>query len=226
MHQKSLFIFIFIFIFFTTFLGLRSSIEKRSDGSIYATDVLSVLPFENDLYIVKITGKTILKALEHSASMEAKDSNGGFLQMSGVHTIYDYNKDIGSRVISAQVRCAECKVPTFEPLKEEKYYNVIIQKFLLNGGDGHNFVEDDGPKAQRLQKNDYEALLQYLKQREFIYPEIEERITIITKNIGDDNNSGSNEGGGDAGVAISVSKSILVLAIIALMSNYSFFTRM
>ena len=165
-----------------------------------------------------------MKALEHSASMEAKDSNGGFLQMSGVHTTYDYNKAIGSRVISAQVRCAECKVPTYEPLNEKKYYNVIIQKFLLNGGDGHNFVEDDGPTAQRLQKNDYEALLQYLKQREFVYPEVEERITIITKN--GDGGSGSNEGGGDAGVAISVSKSILVLAIMALMYNYSFFTRM
>lgn len=171
---------------------MRSSIEKRSDGSILATDVLSVLPFKNDLYITKISGKTILKALEHSAAMEAKDSNGGFLQMSGVRVVYDYNKDINDRVVSAHVRCAECKVPTYEPLQLEKTYNVIVQQFLINGGDGHTFVENEVP--QRLQKNDYNALVQYLQQREFIYPEVEERITIIKRKDDGGNNDGGNGG--------------------------------
>lgn len=152
--------------------------------------------------------------------MEAKDSNGGFLQMSGVHTTYDYNKDIGSRVISAKLRCAECAVPTHEPLQEDKYYNVIVQKFLLDGGDGYTFVETGEEKTQRLQKNDYEAFLQYLKQREFVYPEIEERLTIITRN-----EDTGEAGDGDAAIAISVSNSILLFALMAITSTHTFFTR-
>lgn len=186
------------------FEGIRSSIEKRSDGSILATDLLSVLPFGNDLYITKITGKTILKALEHSASMEAKDSNGGFLQMSGVHTIFDYNKDIGSRVVSVNVRCAECKVPVYEPIDLTKSYNVIVQKFLIEGGDGHTFTEKNGIEPQRLQKNDYNAFLQYLTQREFVYPEIEGRITITAKENAPD------------GAITAVSSSLLMFALVAL----------
>ncbi|KAM7345637.1 protein 5NUC-like isoform 1-T3 [Cochliomyia hominivorax] len=198
--------------------GLRSSIEKRSDGSILATDVLSVLPFKNDLYITKITGKTILKALEHSAAMEAKDSNGGFLQMSGVHAVYDYNKNIGERVVSVLVRCSECKVPTYEPLQEDKSYNVIVQQFLINGGDGHQFVENEEP--QRLQKNDYNALLQYLQQREFIYPEVEERLTIIKRK-----DDGANDGGNGAAMG-PVSSSLLFVGLLAFVTvnfNNKFF---
>ncbi|XP_065367554.1 protein 5NUC-like [Calliphora vicina] len=191
--------------------GIRSSIEKRSDGSILATDVLSVLPFGNDLYISKISGKIIWNALEHSAAMEAKDSNGGFLQMSGVHTVFDYNKDIGSRVVSADVRCSECKVPAYEPLQLDKSYNVIVQKFLIDGGDGHTFVENNN--TQRLQKDDYGALLQYLNQREFVYPEVEERITIIAKK-----NNGGNEDNGDDGAMMSVSSSMLMVAVMALLT--------
>ncbi|XP_037819391.1 protein 5NUC-like [Lucilia sericata] len=196
--------------------GIRSSIGKRSDGSILATDVLSVLPFGNDLYMTRITGKTILKALEHSASMEAKDSNGGFLQMSGVHTVYDYNKPIGSRVISTHLLCSECKIPAYEPLQQDKFYNVIVQKFLIDGGDGHTFVEENGTEPIRLQKNDFDALLQYLTQREFVYPEVEERITIIEKK--DDGGNDGNDGNGNDGAMMSVSSSIFLVAVMTLLT--------
>lgn len=192
------------------FSGIRNSIEKRSDGSILAADAVSVLPFNNDLYVTKITGKTLLAALEHSATMFERDSSGGFLQMSGVHTTYDYNKPAGSRVNSTEVRCAACSVPTYEPLDESKLYSVIVPVFLLEGGDGHSFKENNGIEPQRMALNDAEAFQEYLKKRDFVYPQVEERITIIEKT----------EGGGGAGGdgAFSLASSAFLVCMASLLS--------
>lgn len=155
--------------------------EKRSDGSLFAIDVAGILPFNNDLYVTQISGKTLLGVLEHSASMWETLSKGGFLQMSGIHTIYDYNKPVGSRVISTKVLCAACDIPTYVPLQEDKMYNVIVSSYLVNGGDGYTFVEKNGTKPQRMQLKDAAALTQYLKKHDFVYPTVEQRITIIQK---------------------------------------------
>lgn len=37
-----------------------------------------------------------------------------------------------------QVRCIECDVPRYEPLKLDKYYKVASQSFIANGGDGYS----------------------------------------------------------------------------------------
>ncbi|XP_075168991.1 protein 5NUC-like [Haematobia irritans] len=161
--------------------AIRSSIEKRSDGSILALDVASVMPFKNDLYVTQISGKSLLDVLEHSASMFETDSKGGFLQMSGIHTTFDYNNPVGTRVVEAKILCTNCDVPTYQNLREDQMYNVIVPYFLMNGGDGYKFVEHTGPKPQRMQINDSGSLTQYLKRHEFVYPVEEQRITIIQK---------------------------------------------
>uniref|UniRef100_A0A1L8EEN9 5'-nucleotidase n=2 Tax=Haematobia irritans TaxID=7368 RepID=A0A1L8EEN9_HAEIR len=194
--------------------GIRNSIEKRSDGTILAADAIGVLPFSNDLYVTRISGKTMKQALEHSATMHERDSSGGFLQMSGVHVTYDYNKPAGSRVISTQVLCAACNVPTYEPLEETKMYNVIIPFFLLDGGDGHTFKEVDGPEPQRLAKTDSEAFQDYLRRRDFVYPEIEERIVII------ENEDDGEDGDGDGAYAIVSSGLLIMLSLVSLRLTY------
>ncbi|XP_073812053.1 protein 5NUC-like [Musca autumnalis] len=192
--------------------GIRNSIEKRSDGSILAADAVGVLPFNNDLYVTKISGKTLLGALEHSAIMHERDSSGGFLQMSGVHVTYDYNRPAGNRVVSAEVRCAACSVPTFEPLDQTKHYNVIVPFFLLDGGDGHTFVEAGGAEPIRMTKLDSDALIEYLRRHDFVYPQVEERITIIKK----DESGNGEDGGGDGAFAVVSSGLLLVLSLISL----------
>uniref|UniRef100_A0A1I8M8V3 5'-nucleotidase n=1 Tax=Musca domestica TaxID=7370 RepID=A0A1I8M8V3_MUSDO len=165
--------------------GMRNGIEPRSDGSITAKDVTSVLSHNNDLYVSKISGKTLLAALEHSASMvDAKEPNG-FLQMSGVHVTYDYNNPIGSRVVSAEIRCAACTIPVYEPLDEDKNYNVIVSHFLLHGGDGYTFSEANGSEPQHMKNKEVDVLTEYLKNHDLIYPGVEDRITIIPRIVED-----------------------------------------
>lgn len=60
-------------------------------GIIYEDDIRRTLPYKTPLCKVDMTGTTLLKALEHSASMyDYKDCSvpenkiyGGFMQMSG-----------------------------------------------------------------------------------------------------------------------------------------------
>lgn len=158
--------------------GIRASIDKNFNGSITGSDILTVLPFENSLYITRISGKTLLNALERSAFIRNQDSNGGFLQFAGIRVQYDYDMEEGHRVVSALVRCAECNVPSYSHLNESAYYKVIVNEFLLNGGDGYNLKEEHEPYSELLLKNDQFALGQYLEARHFVYPENEGRIVI------------------------------------------------
>ncbi|EDV55611.1 protein 5NUC isoform X2 [Drosophila erecta] len=158
--------------------GIRSSIEKRSDGDISINDLLSVLPWRNKLYLVPMPGSSIRRALERAAALRGKDSDGGFLQVSGIHVVFNAHKPEGQRVVSVQVRCAACRVPTYSDLNDTAVYNVILGEFLLDGGDGHVF-RHPAHQPQRLQNNDIEALKQYLGRRDYVYPEIEGRIVFI-----------------------------------------------
>ncbi|XP_060656295.1 protein 5NUC-like isoform X1 [Drosophila nasuta] len=158
--------------------GIRATIDKNGNGSITGSDVLTVLPFENNLYITRISGATLRSALERSASIRNQDSNGGFLQFAGLIIEYDYDMEEGHRVVSALVRCAECAVPTYSPLNETALYKVIVNEFILNGGDGYNLTEPIDPYTELLVKNDQFALGQYLEARHYVYPANEGRIVI------------------------------------------------
>ncbi|EDW48295.1 protein 5NUC [Drosophila sechellia] len=158
--------------------GIRSSIEKRSDGAITDNDILSVLPWSNKLYMVSMKGSSIRRALEHGAALRGKDSDGGFLQVSGIRVVFNSNKPEGQRVVSVQVRCAACRVPSYSDLKDTSIYNVVLGEFLLDGGDGH-VIRESGHQPQRLQNNNLEAVSQYLSHRDYVYPEIEGRIIFI-----------------------------------------------
>lgn len=59
-----------------------------------------------------------------------------FLQMSGARVVYNLQKSPGERVKSVEVLCANCTVPQYEAIDDYKTYGVIIDQFLLRGGDG------------------------------------------------------------------------------------------
>lgn len=158
--------------------GIRSSIEKKSDGAITENDVLTTLPFKNDIYMTRVSGKTIRNALERSAAIFDKDSNGGFLQVSGIKVVYNITNPVGHRVQSVEALCAECEVPNYSPLVNDKMYNIIVSKFLLDGGDGHVFDEKNGSN-QRLPSVDSEVLSQFIKARQMIYQGLDGRITWV-----------------------------------------------
>jgi len=91
-------------------------------GKITMEQVYSMLPFDNVLVEMDLTGKDILDLLEQSATLEK-----GILQVAGIKVKYDMRRPVGSRVIEVLIKD--------EPLDPNKVYRVVTNDFLAAGGD-------------------------------------------------------------------------------------------
>lgn len=109
-------------------------------GTLTKFDLKTILPFNNTMYIVNITGTSLRQVLEHSVYHYTGD-RGEFLQMSGMRVVYNLKKEPGHRVETVLVLCTECGVPQYSKLDENKVYRVIISRFLYIGGDGYSMFE-------------------------------------------------------------------------------------
>lgn len=122
--------------------GIRTSLPA---GSITVFDMTSILPFENKLMVISVSGSEIISALERSVERYSLEiGNGEFLQMSGIHVTYDLSKPSGSRVETVQTLCTDCEVPRYYDLDRSKMYKVIISSFLNEGGDGFSMFMVSG----------------------------------------------------------------------------------
>uniref|UniRef100_A0A7C3RN25 Bifunctional metallophosphatase/5'-nucleotidase n=1 Tax=Dictyoglomus thermophilum TaxID=14 RepID=A0A7C3RN25_DICTH len=141
--------------------GIRTDIPK---GKITMEQVYTLLPFDNVLVIMDLTGKDILDLLEQSATLEK-----GILQTSGIRVKYNMTRPIGSRVIEVFVGN--------EPLDLNKVYRVVTNDFLAAGGDkftaftrGKNIIYGDMLR---------DVFVEYLKKHSPINPKVEGRSIII-----------------------------------------------
>ena len=113
---------------------------------ITVSDVLSVLPFNTSMVKMTVIGSKLIEVLEWSVrNLKPNDTAnlyGQFLQMSGIHVVYDLSQPSGSRVFSVHLRCASCNVPTFEKLENDAMYNILTTDFVRRGGDGYSMLID------------------------------------------------------------------------------------
>ncbi|HEX7316113.1 MAG TPA: bifunctional UDP-sugar hydrolase/5'-nucleotidase [Pyrinomonadaceae bacterium] len=97
-------------------------------GELTVRDVLSILPFGNDLAAIEVTGDVLLQALEHGVSLTAPGAEPGrFAQVSGVRYSFDASKLAGMRVSSVTVNG--------RPLDLKKTYTLVTTSFVAGGGD-------------------------------------------------------------------------------------------
>lgn len=57
--------------------------------------------------------------------------------------VYDLSRKPGDRVVKLDVLCTQCRVPSYEPLRMDEIYKVILPSFLANGGDGFQMIKDE-----------------------------------------------------------------------------------
>ncbi|XP_062980980.1 5'-nucleotidase [Elgaria multicarinata webbii] len=120
--------------------GIRGPIDEQSNnGTITLEELLSVLPFGGTFDLLQIKGSSLKAAFEHSVHRHGQGS-GELLQVSGIHVVYDLSRSPGSRVVSLNVLCTECRVPVYVPLQMEKTYKVLLPSFLAGGGDGFHML--------------------------------------------------------------------------------------
>ena len=105
-------------------------------GPLTKRDVLSMLPFNNPIVKIEITGKTLMEVLEHSVARSREDSEPGrFPQISGMKFTFDASKLPGQRITMASVGGV-----AIEP---GKTYTLATSDFLVSrGGDGYTMFKD------------------------------------------------------------------------------------
>lgn len=110
--------------------GIRASI---SAGDVTVGDIFTVLPFDNTLVVVELTGEQIVAAVEHGLR-KYPESNGGFLHVAGMNIVFDPAQPAGSRVVEIIVQG--------QPLNLTQAYLVATNDFVAAGGDGYSMIKE------------------------------------------------------------------------------------
>jgi len=105
--------------------GLRTSIPA---GEITAGKLYEVMPFDNTLYIMKLSGADIKANIEHGIM----NDDIGWIQIAGVKVIYNPKAEAGNRIVSMVLEDGT-------PVEMDKYYTVVTNDFMATGGDNYNF---------------------------------------------------------------------------------------
>lgn len=156
--------------------GIRASIDE---GEITMGEIRTVLPFDNTLVAITLTGQELYEALENSVS-QYPEHDGRFLQVSGVKFKFDPNQPAGQRVWHVEVLNQEGE---YVPLDLEASYTVATNSFTAQGGDFYDSLKrayEDG-RMINIDIPDYEVLSEYIREFSPVSPQVEGRIVIEEK---------------------------------------------
>ena len=149
------------------------------EGELTNREVLSILPFKNRVVKIKVTGKTLLAALENGVSRSAEESEPGrFPQVSGLRFSFDATRPAGKRIDVKDVTI------NGQPLVMEKTYTLATATFLANGGDDYKmFANNSSQPGEAVEGEiDSEILIKAIKSSKgVIAPRTDGRIKRLDK---------------------------------------------
>lgn len=120
--------------------GIRVELPK---GDVFLDDIRSMLPFKNNVAILKMRGDKILGVLEFMASKR-------FEAIGGVKVVV--GKDgIESVMIGGK------------PLEKDRLYTVSANSFLLDGGDGY-YLRRDSEQCNVTDEYIYDIAMNYINR--------------------------------------------------------------
>lgn len=140
--------------------GIRTTIPK---GKITLEQVFTLLPFENNLMTMDLTGAQIAGILEQNAKTR------GMLQVSGLKVVYDLKAPEGARVRSLSIGG--------KPAAPSRSYRVTTNDFLAAGGDRFGIFREG--KNAVIGDNVRDAFLDYLREKSPVSPGTEGRIVVM-----------------------------------------------
>jgi 2',3'-cyclic-nucleotide 2'-phosphodiesterase/3'-nucleotidase/5'-nucleotidase len=142
--------------------GIRS---KRANGKVTWGNAFEVLPFQNTLITLKLTGAQLKKTLERGLVTTV-----GMVALSGLRVQFDRTKPRGQQVVSAILLDGNA-------VDDSKLYSLTTNDFVLAGGDGFTEI------AQGTDIVDSGILLRdvfvdYIKARRTLSPTMDGRIIV------------------------------------------------
>jgi 5'-nucleotidase len=150
--------------------GIRISVPA---GDITREKLMEVLPFENYLVLVDITGEQLVAALENGVS-QAEEFKGRFPQVAGIRFTWNPANEPGNRIVSIDVQTEGGYVP----LDENAVYRVVINDYLYSGGDGFS-VFQQGSNYINAGFTYFEIMLDYFMNNSPVAPQTDGRIIDI-----------------------------------------------
>lgn len=155
--------------------GLRASIGA---GTATVGDVLTVLPFQNTIATMHLSGADIVASLEAAVS-GIEEGAGKFPQVSGLR--YSFDKSVApneGRIQSVEVMQAG----EWVPIDESETYGVVTNDFMRKGGDGYALFASNAIDPYDYGPGLEEAVAEYLAENAPYQPVIEGRITEVGAN--------------------------------------------
>lgn len=146
--------------------GIRSD-AVYGPGDLSKKNILTILPFENTLVKVRVTGDHIKRLLENGVSAAGQES-GRFPQISGMSFVYDPTRSVGSRVTSIQIGG--------KPISPTQKYTMVVSAYVLGGGDGYDFKGAEvivGPEAGPVEPD---VVMESIRKAGTISPSVEGRV--------------------------------------------------
>ena len=140
-------------------------------GKLQIKDVFTIYPYENYLFMVKMSGKQIKDYLEASANyyifdgekvMRNHEMAGYHYSMAeGINYIIDPTKPVGKRI--SKITMEE----TGEPLKPNQEYKVALNSYRANGGGGLMKAAEamDAPILYKSSQDMRNILIDYLQKK-------------------------------------------------------------
>jgi len=149
--------------------SIRSNVTF-GPGTLTKRDLLSILPFENHVVKVEVTGAILREALEHGVSRIVEEREAGqFPQISGMRFVFDGRLPPGKRVVSVTVN--------EQPLDERKTYTLATSAYVLGGGDGYAMLRAARPLVNPEEgPTEADVLINAVAQAGEIKPQTDGRI--------------------------------------------------
>ncbi len=126
--------------------GIRASIQP---GDITIRQVLTVHPFGNTIYVMKLTGEQIKKIFEYTATIQP--GKGAWPQISGATV-----KVKDGKVVDIKING--------EPLDLNKVYIFATNNYLAGGGDGYKMLKEWAPKGYDTGFTLAQAIIEYIQK--------------------------------------------------------------
>ncbi|MDR1869149.1 MAG: 5'-nucleotidase C-terminal domain-containing protein [Treponema sp.] len=138
-------------------------------GQITQERILTILPFENYLFIVSMTGSQIIELFDFVATIP--QGNGGFPQFSS-DVRYTVDKTSGAGKITELTIGGK-------PVDPEKTYRFCTNDYILGGGDGYEVMKQAGDHFNTSLLLSY-VVTEYIRaQKDPISPVTDGRLKII-----------------------------------------------
>ncbi len=165
--------------------GIRADIDE---GSITLGEILTVLPFGNLVSTFSLTGADVIAALENGVSQVTVENGvvsragagGRFPQVAGLRFTWDPTAEVGSRIVSVEVRGED---GTYSAIDPAATYTVASNDFMRRGGDGYTMFAENAIDPYDFGKPLDQVLAEYLASLALVEPEIEGRISVVNATI-------------------------------------------